>query len=185
AEVLELGAGCGAITRYLGECGATVLALEGSLSRSAITRLRTRDLHNVFVVSERFDEFSWDQPFDVITLIGVLEYANLFTSGEHPALAMLKRVRSMLRPHGIMILAIENQLGLKYFAGAPEDHLGKAMYGLEEHYRHDQPQTYGRKMLTEMLMQAGFANVECMAPFPDYKFPASVVTERGFENNEF
>src|SRR5690606_23954707 len=63
--------------------------------------------------------------------------------------------------------------------------LGKAMYGLEEHYRHDQPQTYGRKMLTEMLMQAGFANVECMAPFPDYKFPASVVTERGFENNEF
>src|SRR5271157_442229 len=32
--VLELGAGCGAITRYLGEIGALVVAVEGSLLRA-------------------------------------------------------------------------------------------------------------------------------------------------------
>ena len=39
---------------------------------------------------------------------------------------MLQRVRSLLKPEGKLIVAIENQLGLKYFAGAPEDHLGQA-----------------------------------------------------------
>jgi 2-polyprenyl-3-methyl-5-hydroxy-6-metoxy-1,4-benzoquinol methylase len=116
-DILEIGAGCGAITRYLGECGANVLALEGSLRRAAIARSRTHDQSNVAVVAERFDQFRIERKFDVITLIGVLEYAGLFAAHEHPALAMLERVRSLLKPDGKLIVAIENQLGLKYFAG--------------------------------------------------------------------
>jgi 2-polyprenyl-3-methyl-5-hydroxy-6-metoxy-1,4-benzoquinol methylase len=162
-DVLEIGAGCGAITRYLGECDGRVLALEGAPRRAGIARSRTRDLPNVMVVSDRFDDFKCDRQFDVITLIGVLEYANLFMPGEEPALEMLQRVRAMLKPNGTLIIAIENQLGLKYFTGAPEDHLGQAMYGLEGRYRKDQPHTYGRKVLTEMLRQAGFVNSEFMA----------------------
>jgi len=145
ADVLEIGAGCGAITRYLGECGTNVLALEGSPRRAAIARSRTRDLENVTVLAERFDRLQCDCKFDVITLIGVLEYANLFTSGENPPLAMLERVRSLLKPEGKLIIAIENQLGLKYFAGASEDHLGQPMVGIEGRYRKDQPQTWGAK----------------------------------------
>lgn len=86
AEVLEIGAGCGAITRYLGEIGAHVLALEGSKRRAAIARARTRDLPQIQVLAESFDGFQSDARFDVITLIGVLEYANLFVSGQNPAL---------------------------------------------------------------------------------------------------
>ena len=178
-DILEVGAGCGAITRYLGECGANVLALEGSPRRASIARSRTRDLDNVTVLSEKFDQFQCDHQFDVITLIGVLEYANLFTSGENPHLAMLERVRALLKPDGKLIIAIENQLGLKYFAGAPEDHLGQPMYGIEGRYRKDQPQTFGRQVLSNMLKQAGFSNAEFLAPFPDYKLPVSIVTEEG------
>jgi len=87
--VLEIGAGCGAITRYLGECGVNILALEGSPRRAAIARSRTRDLESVTVLAEKFDEFQCDHQFNVITLIGVLEYANLFTSGKNLPLAML------------------------------------------------------------------------------------------------
>ncbi len=180
ADVLEVGAGCGAITRYMGECGARVLALEGTLRRAAIARSRTRDLPDVIVTADRLDQFECGQKFDVITLIGVLEYANLFTSGDDSALAMLRQARTALKPGGKLILAIENQLGLKYFAGAPEDHLGQSMYGIEGRYEKDQPQTWGRKVLAEMLMKAGFARSEFMAPFPDYKLPVSIVTESGF-----
>lgn len=184
-DVLEIGAGCGAITRYLGECGANVLALEGTPRRAAIARARTRDIANVTVVSDRFDAFRWGRKFDVITLIGVLEYANMFTVEESPALAMLKQVRSLLKPDGKLIIAIENQLGLKYFAGAPEDHLGQPMYGIEGHYRKDQPQTFGRKVLADLLKQAGFASSEFLAPFPDYKLPLSIVTKSGFSYETF
>ena len=146
-DILEIGAGCGAITRYLGESGANVLALEGSPRRAAIARSRTSDLDNVIVLAEKFDAFQCDHKFDVITLIGVLEYANLFTTAEYPALTMLQHVRSLLKPDGKLIIAIENQLGLKYFAGAPEDHLGQPMYGIEGRYQKDQPQTFGRRVL--------------------------------------
>lgn len=185
ADVLEIGSGCGAITRYLGECGANVLALEGTSRRAAMTRARTRDLDNVTVVSEQFDQFKCEQKFDVITLIGVLEYAKVFMPGICPVQAMLQRVKAMLKPQGQLIIAIENQLGLKYFSGAPEDHIGQPMYGLEGHYRANQPTTYGRQILVNHLQQAGFADSQFFAPLPDYKLPSSIISERGFSCNEF
>lgn len=184
-DILEIGAGCGVITRYLGECGGNVLALEGSLRRAAIVRSRTYDMPNVTVVADQFDQFLIDQRFDVITLIGVLEYANLFGAGDHPALAMLERVRLLLKPGGKLIMAIENQLGLKYFAGAPEDHLGQPMYGIEGRYQSDQPQTFGRKFLADMINQAGFAKSEFLAPFPDYKLPVCIMTDEGLSAADF
>ena len=169
----------------MGESGASVLALEGSLRRAAIARSRTRDLENVTVLAEKFDQFECDHQFDLITLIGVLEYANLFTSGENPARMMLQRVRSLLKPEGKLIVAIENQLGLKYFAGAPEDHLGQPMYGIEGRYTADQPQTFGRIVLANLIEEAGFATVEFLAPFPDYKLPVSILTEEGLFSKKF
>ena len=184
-DVLEIGAGLGAITRYLGECGGNVLAVEGTLRRAAIARARTRDLNNVTVVSDKFDDFQCDKKFDIVTLIGVLEYANLFTTAENPTLTLLERARSFLKPKGKLIIAIENQLGLKYFAGAPEDHFGIPMYGIEGRYRKDQAQTFGRKQIAGLIKQAGFRSCEFLAPFPDYKLPLSIITERGFSCNTF
>jgi GT2 family glycosyltransferase/SAM-dependent methyltransferase len=184
-DILEIGAGCGAITRYLGEQGGQVLALEGSTRRASIARARTRDLENVSVLAESFENFSVDKKFDVITLIGVFEYANLFVSGDNPGSQMLQKVRSLLKPDGLLILAIENQLGLKYFAGAPEDHVASPMYGIEGRYNSSTPQTYGKKALTSLLSDAGFTSSEFFAPFPDYKLPVSIVTEEGFKEPGF
>ena len=180
-RVLEIGAGCGAISRYLGESGADLLCLEGSPRRAAIAASRTRDLDNVTVLAERFDDFKVEEKFDVVTLIGVLEYASMFSSARDPALAMLERIRELLKPDGYLFIAIENQLGLKYFAGAPEDHIGVTMYGIEGRYEHGQPKTFGKKELEGLINSAGFATSEFLAPSPDYKLPNSIITESGFE----
>jgi len=185
AEVLEVGAGCGAITRFLGESGAHVLALEGSGRRAAVARARTRDHLQTEVLAESFDNFQSSARFDVITLIGVLEYANQFVKGENPALTVLQRAHALLKPTGLLIVAIENQLGLKYWAGAPEDHLGIPMYGIEGRYRADQPQTYGHRQLAEWLAAAGFARSEFLSPLPDYKLPVSIVTPAGLASADF
>ena len=50
-DVIELGAGCGAITRFLGETARSVLAVEGSMRRCEINAERVRDLKNVKVVA--------------------------------------------------------------------------------------------------------------------------------------
>lgn len=185
ADVLEIGAGCGAITRYLAESGAKVVALEGSPRRAAIARARCRDMENVTVVTDLFETFNGPDRFDVVTLIGVFEYATMFGQGEHPALTMLQRARQWLKPGGHLIIAIENKLGLKYFAGAPEDHGATPMYGIEGRYRKGEPTTYGRVELKRMLAQAGLPGVSFWGAFPDYKLPKVLVSEKGFLHETF
>ncbi len=138
-QILEIGAGAGAITRFLGECGAQVVAVEGSERRASIVASRCADLSNVSVIADDFAVFQTGARFDVVTLIGVLEYARLFfkVGTGDPVDALIVKARGFLRPGGILIVAIENQLGLKYFAGCAEDHLGQAMVGIEDRYGDD------------------------------------------------
>ena len=49
SNVLEIGSGCGILTRWFGENFQTVDAFEGNRERSQITRYRTKDLDNVQV----------------------------------------------------------------------------------------------------------------------------------------
>jgi 16S rRNA A1518/A1519 N6-dimethyltransferase RsmA/KsgA/DIM1 with predicted DNA glycosylase/AP lyase activity len=74
AVVSEIGAGCGAITRYLGETYASVDALEPIASRAQIARLRTADLETVVVFVGDFDAVPWERGYDLIVLVGVLEH---------------------------------------------------------------------------------------------------------------
>lgn len=183
-NVLEIGSGCGVITRWLGEAAASVTALEGSAARAEITALRCADLHNVDVVADQLAGFQTTQKFDIVTLIGVLEYAGRFDDASaDPAMAMLERARSLLAPGGRLILAIENQLGLKYFCGAPEDHYGQPMYGINDAYTPRSMRTYGRATLQAMLQQAGFTTQELAAALPDYKFTSTIIVPENLRND--
>lgn len=184
-DVLEIGGGCGAISRYIGECGANLLTLEGSIRRATIARERTRDLENVTIVADSFEGFEVEKKFDFVTLIGVLEYANVFSSDENPIKYMLDKAKTFLKPDGKLIIAIENRLGLKYFAGAGEDHIGTPMYGIEGRYRSTEAITFGKIELKNHLSASGFESIEFLAPFPDYKFPSFILTERALKLSRF
>lgn len=179
--VLEIGAGCGAITRYLGEIGAQVLGVEGGIRKASIAASRCRDLSNVTIVADAFHQFRSPCQFDVVMFIGVLENARLFFSGEDkdPVNLMLASVKNFLKPGGKLIIAIENQLGLKFFAGFPEGHVGKPMFGIEEHYREDTIVTFGRRELSRRVGKIGLTKQQWWYPFPDYKLPSLMVSEAG------
>jgi cyclopropane fatty-acyl-phospholipid synthase-like methyltransferase len=184
-RALELGAGCGAITRYLGEQGCEVVAVEGSLLRARCARERTRDLENVSVFCANFQDVAFAREFDLVTLIGVLEYAPMFFDGDDPIGACLAVARSAVAPGGTLIVAIENQLGLKYFAGATEDHLGTHFSGIENRYRPDGVRTLGRRRIEQALQAAGFREVAFQYPFPDYKLPVAIVFEAALGREDF
>ncbi len=72
--VLEIGAGCGAITRYLGERCRLVDALEPMADRALCARERTRDLDNVEVFVGLVQNVPAKATYDVVVIMGVLEY---------------------------------------------------------------------------------------------------------------
>jgi 2-polyprenyl-3-methyl-5-hydroxy-6-metoxy-1,4-benzoquinol methylase len=176
-RILEIGAGCGAITRFLGECGAHVLALESSAERAAICRSRTRDLSNVTVAAGELGDIAEVPQFDVVIVVGVLEYSRMFMGGEDGPASFLAACRKLLKPGGTLILAIENQFGLKYLAGAPEDHLDSPYAGIEGRYGSHSPVTFGRAELEECISHAGLGKPHFLFPFPDYKFPNVVISD--------
>ncbi|SAL04501.1 group 1 glycosyl transferase [Caballeronia calidae] len=175
-RVLEIGCGCGAITRFLGESGATVVSVEGSLMRATIARERCRDLPNVEIICATSEKIGVLGEFDAVMLIGVLEYARKFL-GENGTHQLLSDCVARLTEAGRLFVAIENQLGLKYFAGAAEDHTGVPMFGLEERYSPEGVATFGREELGSHLDRASLSFQQWWYPFPDYKLPLSVLSE--------
>lgn len=185
SRVLELGCGCGAVTRYLGEIGAQVLAVEGSLMRARIAAQRSRELSNVRVVNDDLLRFQTDERFDYVLLIGVLEYAARFSASEQPFESYLQVVTRSLTPPGRVVVAIENQLGLKYLNGCTEDHVGARFFGVQDLYTGKTARTFGRVELTSLLAAAGLTNTSFFYPFPDYKLPSVVLSELALLDGDF
>ena len=178
-KVLEVGCGHGAITRFLGETFDEVVSVEGNLNRAKIARLRTKELANVSVLCAPFQELRFKKKFDVVFCVGVLEYSNIFVESEKPFDAMLELFKDLLAPGGVLVLAIENQFGLKYFASAGEDHNNIMFDGLEGYPRHDRERTFGYTEL-KALVKRHFRELEFYFPYPDYKTPSCVLSEKLF-----
>jgi len=179
-DVMEIGAGCGALTRFLADSGARVTALEGSPRRARITAARCQGLKNVTVVCDNFSDFETDRKFDAMIAVGVLEYAPSFFRGPDPVDSFLTKARGFLKTDGTLFVAIENQLGLKYFAGCSEDHTGMFFYGIEDRYKQERSTvTFGRAKFLSKLNHAGFRQVDFFYPFPDYKLPRIIFSEAG------
>jgi hypothetical protein len=65
--------------------------------------------------------------------------------------------------------------------GYPEDHTGKFWDGILDYYGSDKPRTYSRQELSSLLFAAGFENQYWWYPFPDYKMPRTLLSEKSFQ----
>lgn len=183
-RVLEVGCGCGAITRHLGENFDQVVSVEGNLNRARLARMRTSDLSSVSVICAPFQEIKFKQKFDIIFCVGVYEYSGSFVDGDDPYDNVLKYFSEMLSPDGKLVIAIENQFGLKYFSGLREDHLGVKYDGLEGYHRSDMNvRTFGRTELKDNV-QKYFKKVDFYYPYPDYKIPECVLSSDFVDTGE-
>lgn len=176
-RVLEIGAGCGALSRYLGETGVDLIALEGSSIRAEACAERCAGLANVKVVCGALEDFHDPQGFDLVLVVGVLEYAAAAIGGDSTPESFLDLASALLRADGALILAIENQLGLKYLLGHPEDHCSEPWVGLVDYPGPSSVRTFSRRALGQLLERSGLCRQRWFFPFPDYKLPRAILSE--------
>lgn len=189
-RMLELGSGCGANTRYLGELGIQVDAVEGSYARAEISKIRCEDIANVNIVHSNFNRLTYpDACYDSVSFMGVLEYAGKYhddsKTGADAVIDILQRIKAALKEDGLLFIAIENRLGLKYWLGASEDHLDRPYAGIYDYPGNDGIRTFTRPEWTNILESAGYPFYRFCYPFPDYKLPRVIISDHFLRNDPY
>ena len=182
ASLLEIGAGCGAVTNVFIRKLKTVIANELTKERAKIIKKRFADKKNLKVYDGNINENSFNKKFDYVTLIGVLEYQGRYTLTKKshpysPYIQFLKNLKKFLKKSSTLIIAIENKIGVKYIAGGLEDHYGKLFYSLENYPNDTGIRTFSKEELKEMLYLAGYKKIDFYYPYPDYKLPFFIFSD--------
>ena len=182
SSVLEVGGGCGAITGALCSLLHEVKVVELSKRRSQINFERHKHFDNLEIIVGNLNDIIFESKFDYVMLNGVLEYAGSFTDSKAPYKDFLTNAKNYLRPGGKLILAIENRYGLKYFAGAKEDHTAKEFDGITGYIGNSKVRTFGKTELENLLNDSGFSVLKFYYPHPDYKMPMEIFSENWLPN---
>ncbi len=175
--LLEIGAGCGAVTGLFCRKLKRVVANDLSRRRSLINATRNREHDNLEILVGNFEDIHTEEKFDYVTLIGVLEYSIYYINSKDPFTDMLKKAKEYLKPGGTLIIAIENRFGIKYWAGAKEDHTWKVFDGIQGYDGVERVRTFSKSGLKKLILESGFQACEFYYPLPDYKLPLMVYSE--------
>ncbi|MCI8345126.1 MAG: hypothetical protein HFJ42_04060 [Clostridia bacterium] len=115
--------------------------------------------------------------YDYITLIGTYEYAPTIYEGNKPYSDFLKDLKKHLKPDGKILLAIDNRLGIKYFAGAKNKHYNKLFEVVESEVRQKKPNLLLKRELEKFINEAEFKNYKFYYPVPDYFNTNTIFTD--------
>lgn len=184
-EILEVGAGCGAITGVLCRNAKSVTSIELSKRRSQINFVRNEQYQNLEILVGNLNDIELEKKYDYAILNGVFEYAMSFTDGEDPYVVFLKQITQYLKPSGKILIAIENRLGLKYFSGATEDHTNRYYDGLNEYGDNHSVRTFSKTELQRIAQKCGITKWKFYYPYPDYKFPTEIFTDQNVNDDNF
>jgi SAM-dependent methyltransferase len=112
--VLEIGARCGGLTRYLGELGGLVDALEPDLGMSTVARARCADLPSVRLFTGTITAVPATPTYDLVVVVDAVDLMDEQGLGLDE---LARHCAAVLKPGGLLVLAADNALGVRNLAG--------------------------------------------------------------------
>ena len=108
AEVLEIGAGFGALTGLLCDRCAHVTATERSAFRASALAKRWNVKNNLDVYAGEWSEIRFNKKFDYIVLTGILERVCKGSRIRRDYADYLKKVSGLLKEDGLLLMAVDS-----------------------------------------------------------------------------
>lgn len=181
ASILEIGGECGGLTGLLCDKAKSVTSFEPNKEKAEINGFINADKKNLKIISENL--LDMEESYDYIVIVGALETASQFIDSETPYKDLLRFAKSHLKEDGIILLATNNRLGVRYFAGAPEAHLETYFTGINDYRGINDVRTFSKNELKELYISAGLFSRSMYYPYPDYRFPSEIFTDRTINTN--
>ena len=179
AEVLAVGADTGMLTDALAQKAAHVTCVETSETRAEMNAAWNAEKDNVRIILGNYPEVE-DKlgSYDYITLIGEWKYArSYYENSEDAYRTFLLELLKHLKTGGELLLATENKMGMKYWAGCQDDYYGGYYRGIEDYPGEDNVRTFSKKELEEELRGIEGISWKFYYPYPDYKFPMAIYSD--------
>ncbi|HZQ93804.1 MAG TPA: class I SAM-dependent methyltransferase [Candidatus Sulfotelmatobacter sp.] len=199
--VADIGSGYGCITHSLSRFAKEVYSVEAVTERIEFTqeRLRQEGISNVHLVQASATSLPLlDNSFDAVVVNGVLEWVGEWELSLDPRavqLNFLQKIRRMLKDNGVLLVGIENRIGLGLLLGG-RDHSGMPYTSLvprrvasfmlrhrtDSHYRTQlnakreyRTYTYSKRGYRKLLGDAGFPEVVFYWSDPGYNQPYCLI----------
>lgn len=188
-KILEIGSGMGAVTEGISAKypNGEITCVDLSARRSLANAYRNANCENITIYVGDFNKIAKHlDKFDVVVLIGVLEYAAVYTKTDNPYVDFLSNIKKLIKTDGRLFIGIENRLGIKYFSGVAEDHHGMPFIGIEGYPKSSSSlavKTFSKSELKLLLSQVGFVKTKFYYPYPDYKCPYMIFTDNRLPDN--
>ena len=175
ANLLEIGASYGQLTSLFTKKVANVIAVENTDSKGEIISKRVK---NAKVIVSEFDKLEINEKFDYIVLCNIFEYAKSFCKIENPYEYYLRYLKTFLKEDGVILIALSNRLGLKYFSGFREEHTNQFFMGIDGYLDVNHIRTFTKTELINIIQNANFDNYKFFYPYPDHEFPQIINTDK-------
>lgn len=190
---VDIGCGAGVIARGLSRQFGNVIGLDRNPDNVALATQLTEEsgLYNVVYKQGIATQLPVeDGTADLALLNGVLEWVGLNDKGEKPQLLqrqVLREAARVLKPNGLLYLAIENRWHPRTLLRDPHTHLplvnalprpfadiiSNRMVG-----RPFQAYIYGHAKLQRLVADAGFGKLDVYVTFPGYQHPSHYIPIR-------
>ncbi|MBS1603555.1 MAG: methyltransferase domain-containing protein [Bacteroidetes bacterium] len=165
-SVLEISAGYGTMTRFFGENGISVLALEGHPEKAEFAAARCRDLATVTITCTSFENYGPETRFDIITFTGGPGHVNPFEDSGRINFPLLKKAADLLNDNGILILPVPNIFANNVPGQATDPAIDK-------------------QSIADIFKKVGLGHTEFLYPFPGCQLPQIILKESALTIKEF
>ena len=116
-----------------------------------------------------------EKSYDIILHLGVVESENDNIRKTYSK--YLTYYKSHLKEQGVLLFAVPNRLGLRYFAGCKDENYDSCFVGPEGYKAGMTKQALSKKEYEKLLEETCFFKIEKYYPYPDYHFPVAVYSE--------
>lgn len=172
-NVLEINSECGVVTSKLAEKCGIVTSVEVDEVYCDAAKALNRHFSNINFKNTDVESYiaECQEKFDFIFIINRLyEIVNN---------DLIEKILNLLSESGKMIIATDNKLGMKYWAGCQESLNGGFFVGIENYQLlNTDKRLYSKKEIERFLKKSGVQNYTFFYPYPDYKFPVSIFSDK-------